>query len=147
MGMVVDFGDIKEWFRGIEANFDHTLVLGKSDYEALERLGVFRSPAGASTPFDVLCQALGYDVGSSDTPRLGIQRVPYNMTAERFAEDLYKSAAKYFTFGGARRVEVDYVRVYEQLHPTESYAEYRPSKTESLNPRGGRPLDVDGEPQ
>ena len=111
MGMAVDFGDIKQnFFQPVVDQYDHWLVLCPDDVRVFDQI--------TNHPLLVL---------------LSYQEATGNPTAEWFAKKLYDLAQGTLAtpelvkrrdgYGG---VKIDYVRVYEQLHPTESYAEYRP---------------------
>ena len=95
LGMVIDFGELKErFFSALDLRFDHSCILSKDD--------------------DYL--------DCTNMKKLNIQKLPLShLTAETISKFFYEMAKVEFNAEG---VSVDYVRVYEQLHPTESYAEY-----------------------
>ena len=127
--MVVDFSVLKqEFFRHIDACFDHTCLFGKDDWKALRALCEEPLYAGGTSPtFLKIQEALGVSRSTHCKPRLGLHAVNFNVSAERLAELFYGMALRGLESEGSR-IKVDYVRVYEQLHPTESYAEYRPTE-------------------
>ncbi len=123
LGMVMDFGDIKTRFLNLlENHFDHTLLLGEDDWKALAAVCEY-SKHGRNKTFDRVEKALAACSSTHVGPRLGVHTIHFNVTAERLAEHFYKVAVDKL-MPGQDRVRVDYVRVYEKLHPTESYAEY-----------------------
>ncbi len=117
LGMVIDFGVLKkEFFQWLDDKFDHSFVLGQGDEEDLTSFS-------SHDAFTRLASALGVD-------KLNVVFLPFDVTAERFAQYLFKECVVRLNkarAAGARPLTVDYIRVYESLHPNESYAEYSPN--------------------
>jgi 6-pyruvoyl-tetrahydropterin synthase len=117
--MVVDFSVIKSGFLDwVQGTFDHALLLGVEDSEAIDAASRQDTRVPPDSMLEQLRVALRVD-------SLNVKRVPFNVTAETFAKYLYDEARERLTFlVPNRKIQVDYVRVYEQLHPVASYAEY-----------------------
>ena len=108
LNMVLDFKILKEeFFIWLDEVFDHTFVINPKDHLWLQVSEGYSSPA---------------------LEGVGIYPFPDGeMTAETFSKYLYNQAIiRIQCAKGEGCIKVDYVRVYEQLHPTESYAEYTP---------------------
>ena len=121
--MVVDFAEIKEFFTRLTNHFDHKFLLGKTDREELEKLLTRAPSSGISQELVALSGALGMNPNPASLATLGIETIQIDPTAETLAKYFWENAVGCFA-RFAPRVRVAYVRVYEQLHPTESYAEY-----------------------
>ena len=115
LGMVIDFGKFKKLFSWIDEEFDHTLVLGEVDARLMRTAGVFSSLELAGVPID------------------RIREKPLTITSETLAKHFFLKARELLlpdsnsVASHVGDLHIEYVRVYEQLHPTISYAEYRPS--------------------
>jgi len=97
LGILIDFGVIKQkFFDPIQRDFDHSCILSKGD-DCIE-------PGGRLIE------------------DLNICYMDFKITAETLAKYFYEFAVS--RFKSFSQIHVDYVRVYEQLHPTISYAEY-----------------------
>jgi len=121
LGMVIDFGEVGDkFFKSVDMIYDHTLVIGRADAKAL-KAECSLGPDNENLTLDDFRRALG--VQGSSLEALGIHAVKFDLTAETFAKHLFTEAQRIFE-GSGSTVHVDYARVYEKLHPTESYAEY-----------------------
>jgi 6-pyruvoyl-tetrahydropterin synthase len=128
--MVVDFGWLKERIlHQIEKGFDHTLVLGQPDRDGINKIADLDPTSGCGKCVKVLGEALGLLTPLGSVMELGVVTL-HNMsnpTAENLAKWCFDRAdfeIQPLEVGEKRGLKVDYIRVYEQLHPTESYAEY-----------------------
>ena len=130
LGMVVDFGILAEhFFQPIQDFFDHSCILGKDDETAI-LAGQHETPEGVvqrHSSLDHLTHDLYAGPGfSAHGAKLNVKFLDFNITAETLSKHLFEMALVKLHALQPYGVKVDYVRVYEQLHPTESYAEYRP---------------------
>ena len=137
LGMVLDFTVLKEkFFRHVDACFDHTCLFGKEDWRELMNLCEPDPHGGRRPTLLKVGEALGVPERSGvRKPYLGLHGFRSDiangrLTAETLSKYLYNMALLHLQDD---RVKVDYVRVYEQLHPTESYAEYRPGKVNNVS--------------
>jgi len=111
--MVMDFGEVDELLlRPLEEEFDHCWLIGKGDVTDMQNGNLFKE----------LCLVLGSS--------LKIARLPIEATAETLSKYFYDRFCNALDSEGKRGVDVVYVRVYEKLHPKESYAEYSSNRPE-----------------
>jgi 6-pyruvoyl-tetrahydropterin synthase len=135
-GFVVDFGELSSRvLRPCHALLDHALAVGEATFadigEQLEPLGVglLASREAVHGPGAVTAS----DAPRPESKRLGGAELrhpgglkvcvfPFSPTSERLAAWLFELADAELA---SDRVQIDFARVYETLHPVESVAEYR----------------------
>ena len=122
LGMVVDFHEFSEFFRTHVLPFDHSLLTCKEDFDKVLELCEYH-PTGANLTMRKLREAWAIPEFGGDASSW--KKLPFNPTAENLAAWFFASASHYFR--NRYGVQVDYVRVYEQLHPVVAYAEFRPA--------------------
>lgn len=130
-GFVVDFGRLKrEVLEPCHRLLDHALALGEASFgeteAALAALGtqlVASREAVHGRPMPTEPEPM--ELGGARLAYPGGMKVcvfPFPPTSERLAQWLYGLSADKLADD---RVQVDFARVYETLHPVESVAEYR----------------------
>ena len=132
VGFVLDFKDLKQRvLKPCHDLLDHSLVVGRSTFAPIE-------PELTRIGEEFLSTREPYH-GTRDTqPResmelhgaqniypggLKVTLYPFSHTSERLSRWLYDLAQAQLA---SERVQVDFAKVYETLHPVESVAEYRP---------------------
>ncbi len=138
-GFVVDFDRVhEELLAPCFRLLDHSLALGEESFaesrDDLARLGTTLVASRRQIHGD-----LGTPPEIHEGPLFGARNerpggikvavFPFTPTSERLAEWFYRGAEATF---GDERVRAARARVYESLHPSESFADYEP-------PRAGRP--------
>ena len=97
--MVMDFSTLKEIVSKILDNFDHCLLLNKSDFDFGEKV----KELGGNT------RVLYCD---------------YDPTAERLAEFLYSEILKSLPYSHSHTVYIDYVTVFENENSKATYSQF-----------------------
>ncbi|MEQ9501491.1 MAG: 6-carboxytetrahydropterin synthase [Deltaproteobacteria bacterium] len=133
-GFVVDFAVLKKnVLRPCHQLLDHSLAVGADTYDdiaaQLEPMGValLESRRELHGRIDTL-ELPHVELEGAETRFPGGMKIavfPFNPTSERISEWLYRVTAKAVQDD---RVRVDFTRVYETQRPTDSIAEYRPSR-------------------
>lgn len=131
-GFVVDFKRIvSEVLQPSHALLDHALVVGEDTWAEvaveLEALGarLIASRTAVHGPDAKGPEATVQRLAGAENRYPGGMKVaifPFSPTSERLAEWLHRLATERLADG---RVRIDWVRVYETLHPVESVAEFR----------------------
>jgi 6-pyruvoyl-tetrahydropterin synthase len=132
-GFVLDFDRLQACVLApCHALLDHSLALGadgwRETHDTLARLGAHLVGSRRATLGDLGVPPTGLDRalrGARNEYPGAIKVVvfPFEPTSERLAEWLYGVAMDAIADD---RVSIAYARVYEALHPTELFAEYRP---------------------
>lgn len=121
-GFVIDFGDIKKKvLQPVKDLLDHSLLLSRVDYDngqqSLDKLGEDLGLELTDNIEDELHEVTLTAVGA----RLAVCVSPFRPTSENLARWLYELACERLNDS---RKRVLWARVYESLHPQQSYAEY-----------------------
>lgn len=136
-GFVADFGDIKnKVLVPVHSVLDHSMLMGQEMFEKswthwdkigrlqlATRTGLAREPIGA----EPLLIASVEGVQLRKVGGMRITTSPFNPTSERLAEWLYRATHTLISTNAAisgSDLRVDRARVYETLHPVESFAEF-----------------------
>jgi 6-pyruvoyl-tetrahydropterin synthase len=132
-GFVVDFDRLDaKVLRPCHRLLDHALAVGAATWEEtaddLARLGrtLVASRRETLGHLGTPQEALEGELGGARNERPGGIKVavfPFTPTSERLARWLFDVCTRAVN---DERVTVDHARVYETLHPTELWAEYRP---------------------
>lgn len=132
-GFVIDFSEISRTvLRPCHRLLDHALAIGEETWaeteQELSALGQQLVRSRLATMGDLGEQPRGYEgalAGATNRFPGGIKVAvfPFAPTSERLARWLYELGDEVLA---TQRVQIEFARVYESLHPAESYADYRP---------------------